>query len=152
MAGTALQLQQADLWSAAVYVGLGTLGVCLGVGGWFALRRRGLQAAWVGCWMTALAAALLALAQTGWRATQLPAIAPALEGQDLQIVGVVSRMPQVGELGLRFFFDVEHATQDGQPVALPGRLLISWYRADEGFRGGADEAAPRTPCSHSHSS
>ena len=33
VAGTALQLQQADLWSAAVYVGLGTLGACLGVGG-----------------------------------------------------------------------------------------------------------------------
>lgn len=145
VAGTALQLQQADLWSAAVYVGLGTLGACLGVGGWFVLRRRGLHAAWVGSWMTALAAALLALAQTGWRAAQLPAIAPVLEGQDLQIVGVVSRMPQVGELGLRFFVDVEHATQDGQPVALPGRLLINWYRADEGFRGGADEAAPRTP-------
>ena len=73
VAGTALQLQQADLWSAAVYVGLGTLGACLGVGGWFVLRRRGLHAAWVGSWMTALAAALLALAQTGWRAAQLPA-------------------------------------------------------------------------------
>ena len=131
VAGTALQLQQADLWSAAVYVGLGTLGACLGVGGWFALRRRGLHAAWVGCWMTALAAALLALAQTGWRSAQLPRIAPALEGQDLQIVGVVSRMPQVGELGLRFFVDVEHATQDGQPASCSIR---SPWRSISAFR------------------
>jgi len=49
----------------------------------------------------------------------------ALEGRDLDVVGVVAGLPAVGERGVRFEFDVEHADE-----ALPRRVLLSWYRSD----------------------
>src|SRR6185503_6160784 len=36
-------------------------------------------------------------------------LAPELEGRDLQVVGVVSSLPAVGERGVRFEFEVESA-------------------------------------------
>ena len=146
IAGTAVQLQQRGLWAAATYVAMGALALAwIALGWWIARRRAGQRPALAGWLTVALTAALLAFAQTGWRATQRPAIAPALEGQDLQVLGVVARMPQRSDLGLRFFFDVQQATLDGQTVALPARLLISWYRVDDGIRGGGDGGAARPP-------
>ena len=55
-------------------------------------------------------------------------LAPELEGRDIEVVGVVSGLPAVGERGLRFEFEPEHAG-----AKLPGKILLSWYRgADAG--------------------
>ncbi len=132
IAGTALQLQQRDLWAWGIYGALATGALLLAVGAGGVAARRPRQVLSVAA-LAAVAAALAAFALTGGRATQRPAIDPALEGVDLQLTGVVARMPQLGEQGTRFFFDVAQATQDGRPVALPPRLLISWYRDGGAF-------------------
>ena len=49
----------------------------------------------------------------------------ALEGRDLEVVGVVSGLPAASERSLRFEFDVESETGGAH---LPSKLLISWYR------------------------
>src|SRR5580765_7086432 len=51
-------------------------------------------------------------------------LAPALEGRDLQVVGVVAGLPATGERGQRFELDVESGD-----AGLPKKLLVSWYRA-----------------------
>jgi competence protein ComEC len=48
---------------------------------------------------------------------------PALEGRDLQVIGVVSSLPAAGERSVRFELDVESA-QHG----MPRKLLLTWYR------------------------
>ena len=58
----------------------------------------------------------------------------ALEGHDLDVVGVISSLPAVSERGVRFEFDVESGA-GGAP--LPSKLLISWYRTP--FVSGVDE-------------
>lgn len=69
-----------------------------------------------------------------WRmADELPS---ALEGRDLEIVGVVAGLPQELERGLRFAFDVEQAVP-----GVPPRLSLAWYR---GRDAEADES-PRVP-------
>jgi competence protein ComEC len=60
-----------------------------------------------------------------WTLSQrLPA---ALEGQDLDLVGVVAAMPQRSESGLRFRFEVSSATLRGQAVRLPPLVYLAWY-------------------------
>ncbi|KAI1691239.1 putative competence protein ComA-like [Ditylenchus destructor] len=59
------------------------------------------------------------------------ALAPALEGQDLRVTGVVSEMPQRNEAGTRFTLDVESARwadagAQGLPV-VPDRIVLGWY-------------------------
>jgi competence protein ComEC len=54
-------------------------------------------------------------------------LAPALEGRDIEVVGVVSSLPAVGERSLRFEFDPEAVTEPAG-ARLPGRILLSWYR------------------------
>jgi competence protein ComEC len=88
-----------------------------------------------------LALALLGFASTGWRASWrlAQALPPALEGRDLLLTGVVARMPQLGLQGTRFIFQVEQATLEGQPVRVPERVALGWYR---GFDGDALIAGP----------
>ncbi|HYM29322.1 MAG TPA: ComEC/Rec2 family competence protein, partial [Steroidobacteraceae bacterium] len=59
-------------------------------------------------------------------------LAPALEGRDLQVVGVVAGLPATTERGQRFELDVESA--DGP---LPKKLLVSWYRSAAPEEGAA---------------
>jgi competence protein ComEC len=128
LAGIVLQLQQPALWPTAVYLLLLALALVLGL----AWRR-------LPCLLLTLA--LLGFASTGWRAAQrlADALPAALEGQDLQLRGVIARMPQPGPQGTRFVFRVEQATLDGQPVQVPGRVSLGWYR---GFDGDALLGAP----------
>ena len=121
--GNALQLQQAVLMSAddcLLGMGLGLLFLA------FALRAR-----WPGLrWgLMAAAFAILAFASTAWRAQAFggQALAPALEGRDVAVTGVVAAMPQSFEGGVRFLLDVESASLDGQPLRLPPRLALGWY-------------------------
>jgi competence protein ComEC len=120
--GTALQLQQAELWSGRVYVAFGLL--ALAGYAWAAHKRIASTA-----WMAVLSAGVLAFACTGGRALLFldSALDPALEGRDVQVQGVVRGLPQRNDSGLRFRLDVEGAEVDGQPLVLPSRLDAAWY-------------------------
>ena len=124
--GTALQLQQAALWSLGAYVVLALLGLLAAGWRW----RRTLQAsarqrALVGL----LGAAALGFACTGLRslAFEAQALDAALEGRDLQIVGVVRDMPQRNAAGLRFGLATESATLNGRATVVPRRIDVGWY-------------------------
>ena len=122
--GTALQMQQPQLWQPDAYLGLiGASGATLLVllSAWRAGRLR---------WLVLLLAfAALGFAAAGLRADaqQRDLLDPALEGVDLQLVGLVAAMPQQSELGQRFLFVPESAQREGLPVRVPKRLLLSWY-------------------------
>jgi len=128
LAGIGVQLQQPALWPTAYYLLLLAIALALSL----AWRR-------LPCLLLALA--LLGFASTGWRAAQrlADALPVALEGQDLQLRGVIARLPQPGPQGTRFVFRVEQATLAGQPVQVPGRVSLGWYR---GFDGDALLGAP----------
>lgn len=117
--GIALQMQQPALWPATHYATL--LGLALGLAAIARRRRRALLA---------LAVALAAFAQAGWRADLRLSqrLDPALEGVDLQVTGVVATLPHAAPQGLRFRFEVERAERGGEPVSLPRRLALGWYR------------------------
>jgi competence protein ComEC len=118
IAGAALQLQQSVLWPAGAY------GVVIGV----ALLLLAAALRWQ---RSAAVIGLLALsfASTGLRAQwrlfdALPAL---LEGRDIVVTGVVAQLPRRLPEGMRFVFDVETATLDGQAATVPSRILLGWY-------------------------
>ena len=127
--GVLLQLQQAQVWAPAVQAGLvgtGLLGLALASA--LLPRRRT-----IGLLLGMAACALLAAGSTAWRAEQRLAerLPPALEGQDLQLVGVVARLPQSNLVGTRFVFEVESALHQGRPVVVPRWLALGWYRGPD---------------------
>ena len=126
VAGTALQLQQPALWGLGAYAALAAAAV-VAVAAAVWLRRRGRTATLL--WL--LAGALAAFAAVGGRTVgiQARALDPALQGRDLQVVGVVSSLTQRSEDGWRLRLDVEQAWLDGQPATLPPRLQLAWHEA-----------------------
>ncbi|MBA3033522.1 MAG: DNA internalization-related competence protein ComEC/Rec2 [Gammaproteobacteria bacterium] len=102
---------------------------------------------WLAAWqrwrlLSVVGAALLGLAWAGgfahWRMVDtLPAV---WEGRDVAVTGVVTRMPQRFERGVRFTFEIE------QTVApLPQRIVLSWYRQVDSAaedEAGEEVAAP----------
>jgi competence protein ComEC len=87
------------------------------------------------CW---LAFVLLGVVWAAWRGgaamdARLPA---ALEGRDFVVVGTVADLPLTRTDASRFDLQVEQATLEGKPVAVHGRMTISWY----------DDAPPLRPC------
>ncbi len=138
--GVALQLQQSALWPVAAY-GLGL--ACVVAVGWL-LRwwarqnpnehRLTLSARWA---LWGLLWAVSAFHVTGLHAwTKAHNIDPALEGQDLDVVGVVQAMPQRQDLGWRFRFRIEQAWRleaSGAHHALqvdadvPAQVVLGWY-------------------------
>jgi competence protein ComEC len=132
LAGVALQLQQALLWAAWDYglaAAAGALALALALPGWRSARA--LRVA-----LVLLGICTLGFALTGARAVQrlAPTLPAELEGQDVQLVGIVASLPQVGPQGVRFRFDVEQAQWRGAVVAVPPRIALGWYRSwhDEG--------------------
>jgi competence protein ComEC len=123
-------LQQPALWTAWGYAAI--VGGVLLLAGWFGRRVWSGAALASGLGAAALAM-MLALAGgfglTGWRAAvfQSQALAPALEGRDIEVTGRVLAMPQRSEDALRFRFGVESARLDGQPVRLPEQIYLGWY-------------------------
>jgi competence protein ComEC len=101
----------------------------------FAFRWRILRIAAAGvlgfCW--ALGMAQLRMADR---------LAPELEGRDLEVVGVVSGLPAVGERGLRFEFEPEAETAGAR---LPGKILVSWYRSAAAEEGADALSSPVHP-------
>jgi competence protein ComEC len=151
--GCAAQLQQSSLWAGWVYalcclVGLLIAALCAikkdavttdGVqpmaastrlAGRITLAiRRANALAGLRILAYLVAAAALGFGATGLRAVafEQDALKPALEGVDVQVVGVVAAMPQRSEAGLRFRLRVESASSAGQSVAVPPALYLSWY-------------------------
>jgi competence protein ComEC len=125
--GTALQLQQAHLWTAWTYAATAAIGLAI----MFARRRPALFAG----------AVLAAFAITGLRAAafQAQALDPSLEGRDIVVTGVIAAMPQRAEPGVRFRFHVESAAE-----RLPPRLLLGWYGrgVEDPGEGDRERAVP----------
>ncbi len=126
--GAALQLQQPWLWAGAVY-GMCLVGACLLGWGvrWASTRLRWRPAATTA--LTLGAAALAMFAVCGLRAVAFAeqGLAPALEGRDIRVTGVVATMPQSNEAGSRIRINVESAHLYGTPVQLPPRIEVAWY-------------------------
>jgi competence protein ComEC len=144
--GAALQLQQPVLWPAGVYAALLLAGV-IGLS-WRWLPSLAMRRMPVG-WLLAVALACGALAGAGlagWRAVAYAggALDPALEGRDLQVIGIVPEMPQRNEAGTRFRLDVESArwaaADAGAPPTMPQRIALGWYAENTGAWGQASEA------------
>ncbi|MES2952312.1 MAG: DNA internalization-related competence protein ComEC/Rec2 [Pseudomonadota bacterium] len=130
--GSALQLQQATLFAWPFYLAI--LPLALVAYGITAIKN--IANGWrLGC--AALALGLVGFAATGLRATAYlyDALNPALEGRDVRVTGVVAKLPQRNESGLRFRLDVESAVLDGQVVRVPPVMDVGWY-------GGAFSAGP----------
>jgi competence protein ComEC len=131
MGGTALQLQQAALHAAGVYAA-------------GALVAGALLVLWRRRWLCVPAAAALAWALAGLQACAVPAaIDPALEGQDLDVVGVVQAMVQRQESGWRFRFAVEQAGRQGREVQVPRQIHLGWY--SDSARDGDARTMPPMP-------
>ncbi len=135
--GTALQLQQPELWPQTHYAVL-LSGCLLGL----ALVLRGMQGGWQRGLVAVVCMAGVGFALTGVRASvfQQGALQPQLEGRDLQLTGVVAAMPQVNEAGSRFRLRVEQATLEGRVVRPPALLYLSWYNGAIGWAGIGDAA------------
>ena len=153
VAGAAIQLQQAALSVASDYAmltGTALMGL-MGVSwlSWLSRaggsgRRSKLRVPRLIWLLTVLLAATAGFGLTGLRATafEKTALNPALEGKDIQVIGLVAAMPQIGEDGLRFRFAVESATLKGQAVTLPPAVYLSWY---SGFWTGSAAKRPVVP-------
>ena len=137
LAGVAAQLQMAALWQPLPVAALALAAVLVGAIAW---RSRG---GWPRTLLLIAAVAALAFAVAHQRASirLADALDPALEGPDLVVTGVVSSLPRPGPTGTRFFLDVESASQRGQPVRVPSRLSLGWYRSidDDALLAGPSE-------------
>ena len=84
-----------------------------------------------------LATGCAAFGLTGLRAVAYAShqLSPAYEGCDIEVIGVVSAMPHINEMGTRFQLDVESSqlittieqVQSKQVVVLPSKISLSWY-------------------------
>lgn len=124
--GVALQLQERTLLPLWAYLLCLAAGLVCAVAAW----------RWPHAWLLPLLAALaLGGGASGWRASErlADALPPSLEGQDLQVVGMVAGLPQQSPVGLRFRFEIEEARLNGVVVQLPSRVSLGWYAGwDEG--------------------
>lgn len=122
LAGIGVQLQQRELADSATLAAL----VCAALAGiaTAALARR---RAWRALALPALAALGFAWASALAAQRLHDTLPEALEGQDLELVGVVASLPRQVSAGVRFTFEVERARRLGQPVDVPRRVSLGWY-------------------------
>jgi competence protein ComEC len=126
--GTAVQLQRAVLWPLEA---LAVAACACALTSWALIRwPLSLKGS---VWLTGMALTFLS-ASMAWSVVGLRAhlmllgqMPPALEGRNLDVVGVVVAMPQRSESGLRFRFAIESALLDGQPVRIPPQVYLAWY-------------------------
>ncbi|MBI5270909.1 MAG: DNA internalization-related competence protein ComEC/Rec2 [Burkholderiales bacterium] len=139
LAGTALQLQQAQAWPTGAYgalAGVAALGLAASRLGRPGTPRR---------LLLVVAAAALAFALAGWRGALRLAdrLDPALEGVDMVVTGRVVGLPQPGPEGSVFLLDTEAAQRPGgEALRVPARLRLGWTRSRDGA-GGVDGPVPR---------
>ena len=133
--GTALQLLQPVLWPPSVYGLVVAIGLAV-VAAAVLHGRSGIAAV---VWLP-VAVAALAFGQVGLRAGVFHSngLLPELEGRDLLVTGVVAAMPQRHANGLRMQMDITSAHADGQPVRMPPRIQLGWYRAFGDTDSGPD--------------
>lgn len=131
LAGTALQIGQAQLWRWEVYAAVVAIALVLLVRSVAPGRSSGSARSLL---VLALATGLAAWGLTGSRAWvyQSLALDPGLEGRDILVTGVVSEMPQFNEAGSRFRLSVESARLEGRDVRLPAVLALGWYTGSLG--------------------
>jgi len=134
--GSAVQLQQAALYSWQVYACFMLLALVLYALAATKYIAKSMATRWR-IVLAALALGLLAFGMTGLRASVFldDALDAGLEGRDVAVTGVIAAMPQHNEAGLRFRLDVESAQLQGQPIHLPPSLYLGWY---SGVFGGGD--------------
>ena len=132
LAGVALQLRQPELPDAPVLAAGGALALLLVVVAW---RRPRFEA------LALPALAVLGFVWTSTLAQQRlqEVLDPALEGRDLELTGVVASLPRHVADGVRFVFEVDEARLGGEPVEVPRRVSLGWYR---GWHDDALLAAP----------
>jgi len=130
--GTAMQLQQAQLWPWPAYA-MPVLALLL-LARW--LYRLCPGALWLvlGC--------VLAFGAAGWRGLERQAdrLSPALWGQEIELTGVVASLPVRGPQGVRWVLAVESAQHRGEPVRVPQRVVLSWWRP--AFGAAPEQAEP----------
>ena len=92
---------------------------------------------WRGGPLRALAWCLLGIAWACWRGSVgMDARLPRnLEGQDVRVAGQVVSLPMSRDDATGFLLSVDQATLNNAPLALHGRVRVSWYN-------GAPEVAP----------
>jgi competence protein ComEC len=148
--GSAAQLQLPALWPPQAVAALALAGALLALAALVLGRARAgpppkPRAARAAAVLGAIAAAaLLGFASTHHRAALRVAdgLPAALEGQDLLLRGTVASLPREGLQGVRFEFEVETAWHRGQPVRVPARVSLGWWR---GLEADAMLAAPPRP-------
>ncbi|MGZ5034130.1 MAG: ComEC/Rec2 family competence protein, partial [Usitatibacter sp.] len=91
---------------------------------------------WIRALVVVVAGGLCGYGWSAWRAQErlAEALPVAMEGRDIEIVGVISGLPQPNEKGVRFLFEVE----DGPA---PSTISLAWYA--ERSKGGEESVAPR---------
>jgi len=123
LAGAALQLQQPALWPAGVYAALVAAALLLPLG----LRCWSPGVQRIGALLMVLTLAFAWCGLLAW--TRMHTLSPALEGRDLDVVGVVEAMPQRQDVGWRFRLRIEQAALQGQAVQVPSQVYLGWYGA-----------------------
>ena len=130
--GCAVQLQQGQLGPWWTYAGAGLLALGLAM----AVRRGppgARQRAGLGIF---LSVALLAWGSTGMRAMlfQAQGLAPALEGRDVLVEGIVTSLPQTTDRGQRWLFTPTQAwdgtdTTHAPAIQLPPLMALQHYQS-----------------------
>ncbi|WP_427911563.1 DNA internalization-related competence protein ComEC/Rec2 [Ramlibacter sp. MMS24-I3-19] len=141
--GPAVQLQQPDLWSLHAYAAMGVAAIPLLV----VLARVRVRSVLLHAVPAFALAAVAGFALCGGRAATFAATAldPALEGQDVTVIGTIAAMPQRSELGLRFRFEVESARIGDRTVSLPPQLSVGWYAGPWAASAGAFDDQRQAP-------
>ena len=126
LAGVALQLQQRELLTPPALALLGAL-VAAGLVVVALLRRRGQRVTALGVLLPTVCVLGFAWATLLAQQRLQHALPPALDGADVELVGVVASMPRVLTGGVRFAFTVESAQRHGEPVPVPRQIWLSWF-------------------------
>ena len=126
--GTAIQLQQASLWSLSLVLTVGGLACSVGV----ILRLlRAKNTHFTNCLMGALISFGLALslvnARCLWQAQHR--LNPMIEGKELMLTGIIASLPQQSSSGVRFRFQVQSAMEVGvsHKAVVPEWIDLAWY-------------------------
>jgi competence protein ComEC len=137
LGGVALQLQERSLLPPSAYAAIVAAALAAMGFAWFARRR-----AWP-CTVLSIAGALgagFAIAGVEASMRSADALPAALEGRDLVVTGVVASLPQQGPSGLRFRFEIDAASREGEAAGVPPRVALGWYA---GFHEDAALSRPQ---------